>query len=241
MRRQVVTLSVVALVAACGFPDVTYESPGGGDASHTDAPFTAEGSGGDASEAGDATSSGDSEASAGTDAAGDGGDASTSADTGTDAPLVDADATTDAPADSSAADTSFDAVEEQPADSGADAPADAPPVCDFDQDTYKAKGATCGGNDCCDTDNKAHPNQASFFTQADACGSFDYNCNGTNDPEYPANLACGGTGLTGCTGGSAFIAADPGCGNSGLYGTCVANGILACQPGNEMTVTQGCH
>jgi hypothetical protein len=238
MRRKLVTLSVVALVTACGFPDVNYESPGGdggaGDASHTDGPLSAEGSGGDSSA--DSMSS-DGEASTGTDAAGDGGDASTSADTGTDAPLVDADAMTDAPADSSAADTSFDAVEEQPADSGADAP----PVCDFDQDTYKAKGATCGGNDCCDTDNKAHPGQTSYFTQADACGSFDYNCNGTNDPEFAANLKCGGTGALGCTGGSAFLGSDPGCGGSALYGTCVGNGLLACQPGNEMTVTQGCH
>jgi hypothetical protein len=110
-------------------------------------------------------------------------------------------------------------------------------------DTYKVEGvAACGtGTDCCDTDNKAHPGQTTYYTTADACGSFDYNCNGTVDPEYPSNLKCGGTGLTGCTGGSGFIGTDPGCGGSALYGTCVANGILTCQAGDEMTVTQGCH
>ena len=32
--------------------------------------------------------------------------------------------------------------------------------------------------DCCDSDANAHPNQSAFFSRADACGSFDYNCDG---------------------------------------------------------------
>jgi hypothetical protein len=108
-------------------------------------------------------------------------------------------------------------------------------------DTYKAEGGTCGGNDCCDTDNLAHPGQTSYFTSADKCGSFDYDCSGSNEPQYPGNLKCGGTGATGCTGGSAFIGAAPTCGAMGLYGTCVPNGLLACQQGNEVQLTQGCH
>jgi hypothetical protein len=241
MRRTLVTLAVVSLFAACGFPEVNYEKANGddgGEDAKADGTTGADGasSGGDASEAGDATSSGDVEASTSGDAM---GDSST-----------DGDAMGDAPGDSSAVDSSLDAIEEKPADSGTDAPADAPtdvheagdaaPLCDVDQDTYKAEGATCGGNDCCDTDNQAHPGQATFFTQADKCGSFDYNCNNQIDLEYPVNLKCGGTGITGCTGGSAFLG-NPACGTSALYGTCVPNGALACQAGSEMTVMQGCN
>lgn len=217
MRRALATMAVVGLFAACGFPGVGYEPPDGGDdASRPDSPVSGEGSSGDDARA-DGTSSGDD------------GETSSGGDTGT---------------DTGAVDSANDVVDDHPGDSGGDArdaTGDAPPVCDFDMDTYKAEGATCGGNDCCDTDNQAHPGQTTYFTGTDACGSFDYNCSGSPEPEYPGNLKCGGTGATGCTGGSAFIGPAPSCGTMGLYGTCVANGLLACQQGNEMMVTQGCH
>jgi hypothetical protein len=190
-----------------------------------------------ASEAGDATFLVDGQGT-GADATNEAGDSSAGVDTGIDAPVTGLDATADAPGDANVADA-------PPADSGNDASggvhdagADAPLVCDVDQDTYTSM-LTCGGSDCCDTDSRAHPGQTTFFIQADACGSFDYDCNTTEDPQYPVNLTCGGTGLTACTGGSGFLL-DPGCGNSGLFGTCVPNGLLACQPGDEMTLTQGC-
>ncbi|HEY3820381.1 MAG TPA: hypothetical protein VGL81_24620 [Polyangiaceae bacterium] len=252
MRRKLVTLAVLGLFAACGFPGVNYENGsdgGGNDASPSgDTSVSAEASGDDdsadgttgdgaSSSGGDASdsASGDGEASTGTDAAGDGSDSSSS-DSG--------DSSADAPGD---------AVEESPGESGADAPVDAPAdahdagvdalVCDSDGDGYKVEGvAACGtGNDCCDTDKLAHPGQMSWFTTADQCGSLDYNCNGTIDPEFASNIKCGGTGLLGCTGGSAFVGPDPGCGNTGLYATCVGNGALACQPGNEVNTTQECH
>jgi hypothetical protein len=261
MKRTFVSLAAAVLFVACGFPEVSYRDGGadaGGDAEETtDAPIGTEGSGGDgaggdgaaedgarvdatggadsASEAGDATSFVDGQGADGTSA---GGDSSASADTGIDAPVTPADATADAPGDASVADAT-------PAESGTDASggvhdaaADAPLICDVDEDTYTSK-ATCGGKDCCDTDALAHPGQTTFFTQADACGSFDYDCNTTQDPQYPVNLTCGGTALTGCTGGSGFLL-NPACGSSGLFGTCVGNGLLACQPGEEMTLTQGC-
>jgi hypothetical protein len=243
MRRTLVTLAVVSLFAACGFPGIEYENAGsddGGEDAKADGTTGADGAS-DASDAGDSTSSemndaGDGEASAVADATGDSSDSSTGAETGTDGPLG------DAPVDSSAADSPIDVIEEQPVDSGADVHdtgVDAP-VCDFDLDTYKAEGGTCLGNDCCDTDSLAHPGQTLYYTTADKCLSFDYNCNGTLDPEYPVNLKCGGTGITGCTGGSGFIG-NPACGTSALYGTCVPNGALACQAGSEMPVVQGCH
>jgi hypothetical protein len=33
--------------------------------------------------------------------------------------------------------------------------------------------------DCCDTDASAHPGQTAFFSSADACGSWDFDCDGT--------------------------------------------------------------
>jgi hypothetical protein len=260
VRRRLVTLAFVGLFAACGFPEVTYQTDGGDGGNPPDSSTSAESSSGDdgapsdVTTGGDGSSSGadamaDAEASTATDAAGDGsdssfgGDSSSGSDTGA-----------DAPGESSTADAPPDVVEAGPVESGADAPVDAPadvhdsgtdapPVCDFDMDTYKVEGvAACGtGNDCCDTDNTAHPNQANYFTKTDACGSFDYNCSGAIEPEFLSNLSCGGTGALGCTGGSAFLGPDPGCGNTALYGTCMANGLLACQAGDEMMVQQACH
>jgi len=223
MRRALATLAVVGLFAACGFPGVSYEPPDAGDAaSHPDSPVSGEGSSGDDGTTGDGAGPGDD------------GEASSDSSSGGDTGM----------GDTGAVDSPVDVVEEPPADSGGDArdaTGDAPIVCDVDMDTYKAEGATCGGNDCCDTDNQAHPGQTSYFTAPDKCGSFDYNCSGSNEPQYPGNLKCGGTGATGCTGGSAFIGAAPSCGMTGLYGTCVPNGLLACQQGNEVSLAQGCH
>jgi hypothetical protein len=128
------------------------------------------------------------------------------------------------------------------AETGTDGSTDGPLVCDFDQDKYlNAKNAQCtGGNDCCDTDKNAHPGVTAFFTTADACGSFDYNCNGKEDPQYATSLTCGGTAATGCTGGAGFLT-DPGCGNSAPFYQCVGNGLLACKPGNQISQTQGCN
>jgi hypothetical protein len=125
------------------------------------------------------------------------------------------------------------------ADAGTDARPDAPPNCDEDKDTYRAEGGTCEGNDCCDTDDAAYPGAKTFFYQADNCGSFDYDCNGKIDPEYPISLTCGGTAATGCTGGSGFLT-DPGCGNTAPLYTCVGNGLLACTPGTPISQRQGC-
>jgi hypothetical protein len=57
--------------------------------------------------------------------------------------------------------------------------------------------------DCCDADGDAHPNQSEFFSHPDACGSFDYNCDGYDQKEFttgscggqPGGAACGKTCL----------------------------------------------
>lgn len=118
--------------------------------------------------------------------------------------------------------------------------AEAGPVCDQDNDNHHAEGGTCGGDDCCDISFDTHPGQTAFFNVANACHSFDYDCSGKEEPQYPSNIKCGGTGALGCTGGPGYIT-DPGCGQSGLFYTCVGNGALACQPGQPTSVRQQCH
>jgi hypothetical protein len=46
--------------------------------------------------------------------------------------------------------------------------------------------------DCCDADGNTHPNQASWFGIVNACGSWDYNCNGANDKQFMEG-PCGGS------------------------------------------------
>jgi hypothetical protein len=66
---------------------------------------------------------------------------------------------------------------------------------DYDGDHYGTSASIqrCGttvpsgyadkSGDCCDSDTNAHPGQTSYFTTADACGSFDYNCDTHETPK----------------------------------------------------------
>ena len=47
-------------------------------------------------------------------------------------------------------------------------------------------GYVSQGGDCCDSDANAYPGQTKYFTSANACGSCDYNCDGTiQDAKQP--------------------------------------------------------
>jgi hypothetical protein len=210
-RRALGLLVGAAVVGACTFPSPSYRSGDGDGGGAGDAPFENPGDG-----AGGSSSGADGAGSSGDAPGGDGSGSGSGAGDGGGSGGGDA-----LPGDAPAGDVA--------------------PVCDVDKDTYKAKGGTCGGTDCCDTDAKANPGQQGYFPTPDACGSFDYDCSGKAEPEYKSNIACGGTGLTGCTGGPGFVGADPGCGNSAVYGVCVGNGALACAPGQFTNVQQACH
>lgn len=160
-----------------------------------------------------------------------GGDASTARDASSSV-----DASYDAPPSVDGDGATTDSA--SPDGSSKDAQADAND-CDQDGDGYKAKGV-CGGTDCCDTDADAHPKQTMFFTSADACGSFDYNCDGTIETETTPNIMCGGTGLLGCTGGPGFTG-NPTCGATAPYCNCTGSGALACQATSTMMATQACN
>ncbi len=71
-------------------------------------------------------------------------------------------------------------------------------------------GYVANKNDCCDADARAKPGQTGFFADANACGSFDYDCSGASDAQYTR-------GFTGCT----FTAV---CGGNGLGDPCTVGG-----------------
>ena len=94
--------------------------------------------------------------------------------------------------------------------------ADGGPACDLDEDGFLAMGA-CGGTDCCDYDGRAHPGDTDFFATQDACGSFDYDCDGQDSTQFPIadcslhGFSCGANG---------FDKVSPPCGTSATYDTC---------------------
>jgi hypothetical protein len=160
---------------------------------------------------------GDASSSLDARAAGDDGEASADGQPIEDSPIVaDAPPALDAPQD-----TAIDALAE----------------CDQDGDGYLAKSAMCNGTDCCDTDFNANPGQKQFFGVPDRCASFDYDCDGVLETEYPINIMCSGL-ATACQGGSGFTS-DPACGTSAPYSTCGPSG-LGCAPSSTMMTVQGC-
>src|SRR5262249_51272979 len=62
-------------------------------------------------------------------------------------------------------------------------------MCDEDCDGEKSKA--CGGNDCADNDDRAHPGQSMFFpTPINGTTSYDFNCNGAKDYGITGVLLC---------------------------------------------------
>ena len=62
--------------------------------------------------------------------------------------------------------------------------------CDVEPDP--PGGYAVAGGDCCDADPDVHPGQLAYFTVSSACSSFDYDCNGTEEPQDPnCKLGCG--------------------------------------------------
>jgi hypothetical protein len=76
---------------------------------------------------------------------------------------------------------------------------------DADNDGYGAQAVTtCGshppvgaaavGGDCCDSADNVHPGVTEFSKVANACGGFDFNCDGREERVAPSVLPCGGVG-----------------------------------------------
>ncbi len=169
----------------------------------------------DSSLLGDATSSSSDGASAGADAAPPTGDA------------------TPAPDDASGAPDDAIAPEDVRILSPDGSYAEAGDACDLDEDGYRAE--SCGGTDCCDYDSRANPGDKDYYGAADACGSFDYDCDGALEAKY-AKVSCQ-LGFFVCT-GSGFDQAPPLCGDTATFDTC--NDALVTCTTTPSSVAQEC-
>lgn len=54
-------------------------------------------------------------------------------------------------------------------------------------------GYVTNNTDCCDTDNRAKPGQTSYYSSANKCGSFDYNCDSKTTPPSYGTCTCSRT------------------------------------------------
>lgn len=114
-------------------------------------------------------------------------------------------------------------------------------ACDCDDDGALAKGGTCGGDDCDDTDARAHPNQADFFDTPAPTAGFDFDCNGSTLPSETKPLDCGvGVALCPPATQQGFVGTLPACGQAGDWGFC-SNDNIVCKESVVEKRTQKCH
>ncbi len=98
------------------------------------------------------------------------------------------------------------------------------------------------GGDCCDTAARTHPDVTEFFTEANACDSFDYNCDEEEQKQHTALLECIYHSETQCekipeTGG--WNETIPECGENGLFiQGCT---VRFCTPEYPEPKKQGCN
>jgi hypothetical protein len=108
--------------------------------------------------------------------------------------------------------------------------------CDRDHDGHRAVGGICGGDDCCDFDPIVFPGQTNFFAAANACGNFDFDCDGKQASQldragcHIANFQCVGDGF----------GDDTKCGDEADFFTCDFAGLL-CLPKKAPRKQQLCH
>jgi hypothetical protein len=125
-------------------------------------------------------------------------------------------------------------------DSGKPILGDSGKPCDKDNDTYTAD--TCSmGNDCDDTDDRAHPGVTDFkYWSATPQSKGDWNCNHVIETEVATvNLKCSNYGSN--CGAYAGFDSNPPCGYFANYITCKAGGLLQpCAEASSMMKAQGC-
>jgi hypothetical protein len=124
--------------------------------------------------------------------------------------------------------------------SGADEDCDGLELCydDADGDGYRTSGThtsaslSCSGahdgratdgRDCCDLDDRAHPGQTAWFTTANHCGSFNYDCASGIDFRYSTAIGSCSTSWSGsspsCSVSGGWLGSAPTCGSWGDYVT----------------------
>ena len=120
--------------------------------------------------------------------------------------------------------------------------------CDVDKDDAGSAKPPCCGNDCDDTNDAAVPGQTAYFTKPRAGNSFDYDCNGSDDPDdnqlfkHTGVLECGGA--TDCVNPPEGFVKGTKCGSMSMsdYRTCHLENVTMCVPtAKQPLVPLGCH
>jgi hypothetical protein len=104
---------------------------------------------------------------------------------------------------------------------------------DVDKDGH----TDCAG-DCDDNDPKVFPGQTAWQTTATSSGSFDYNCDSTEELQYPGPVSCQ-IDKGSCVGAGWEGATVPACGKPGPLTTCKKQGNK-CVTDATSQATQGC-
>lgn len=101
----------------------------------------------------------------------------------------------------------------------------------------------CGGNDCDDDDDAVFPGQERYFGEATAKDSFDYDCTGSAEREYPQRLDCSAEPLCDMTKQGFMNDPLPLCGQQGLWGHCVEQQLpgLLCEAQADTMQRVACH
>jgi hypothetical protein len=91
----------------------------------------------------------------------------------------------------------------------------------------KPAGYAVDSGDCDDNNAQVHPYQATYFTAPLPDGGFDYDCNGSSDPDptYACNdglVGCQTCSAAACAGGPGYDAGVPACGASGAFCYCAS-------------------
>ncbi len=104
-------------------------------------------------------------------------------------------------------------------------------------------GYVSDGTDCYDVNTSANPGQSAFFSADRGDGSFDWDCDGVEEPEYPSEASCAlDTDKAECTGDPGWESGVPACGVSGTWveacgGAASTDGSCG---GKTTTLTQTC-
>lgn len=106
-------------------------------------------------------------------------------------------------------------------------------------------GYVANASDCCDSDANARPGQAEWFSSANGCGNYEYDCVGGGVRRWESTTDCTASPRTACTGsGAKWFEAVPSCGATGREAHCSWTGtaqVGECSPGVVVYATQMCH
>jgi len=94
------------------------------------------------------------------------------------------------------------------------------------------------GGDCCDIDASAKPGQGDWYTSANNCGSWDYDCANGGQPHWTGTASCGGWPL--CGGANAWVGGEASCGQTKKWQTGCSIDWFVCSASTENR-TQECH